>query len=424
MASTLFIQVPPRSVADEMPDWREQAFPFCLASAERRLQQHGRQNLQDLIPLARSANQVVLLLASSDVAFFMLEVPPMAPQKLKAALPNLLEEQVLSDPSELLFASVTAGDGRLAVATVQRAWMEELYLAVQVLEPRKLAAYPISLGLSLVEGAVSVLLETAWPQMGGVVLSWKTAALEVSGISLHGTSSADDVRAALQSLELFCKGKSVDLAVDTQLQTTLESELEASSGLKPAQIYNADWTRKIASDFPSSLNLCADLVQENAAGFDWMKWRWSVSLLGLIVVISLFGLNWEWYRLKSEANNLSASLSASYRALFPNEAGLRDPLLQLQQKINQSKKLAGQSTEEDFLVMSGQLAQAWQVAFPQQSGTALESMEYREKSLFVKPKNAAEVQIDPLRSALREYGLRVEAKDGLYRVSRDEGSAK
>ena len=68
--------------------------------------------------------------------------------------------------------------------------------------------------------------------------------------------------------------------------------------------------------------------------------------------------------------------------------------MQIAAKINQSKKLAGQSTEEDFLVLSGQLAQAWQTAFPQQSGTVLESMEYREKFLFVKPKTPAEVQIE------------------------------
>lgn len=425
MASTLFIQVPPRSVADETPDWREQAFPFCLASSERRLQQHGRQNLHDLKALASSASQVTLLLAASDVSIFAIDVPPMAPQKLKAALPNMLEEQVLTDPSELYFATAEIGDGRVAAATVEKTWMEELYLAVQVLEPRKLAAFPISLGLPLVQDKVSVLMEAAWPQMDGVSLSWKLAPLNVSGLTLHGASTADDVRSALQSLDLFFRAKAVDLAVDAQLQAVVESELEANhTSLIIGQVHHADWMRKISSDYPSSLNLCADLVQENAAGFDWMKWRWSIGLLSSIVLVSLFGLNWEWYRLKSEANALGASLSASYRTLFPNEAGLRDPILQLQQKINQSKKLAGQSTEEDFLVLSGQLAQAWQTAFPQQLGTVLESMEYREKALFVKPKNPAEVQIETLRSSLRDYGLRVEMKDGLYKVTRDEGKVK
>ena len=87
---------------------REQAFPFCLASSERRLQQHGRQNLHDLKVLASSASQVTCCWRS-DVSIFAIDVPPMALAKLKAALPNLLEEQALTDPSELYFATAEIG---------------------------------------------------------------------------------------------------------------------------------------------------------------------------------------------------------------------------------------------------------------------------------------------------------------------------
>jgi type II secretory pathway component PulL len=139
-------------------------------------------------------------------------------------------------------------------------------------------------------------------------------------------------------------------------------------------------------------------------------------------VISISALNWEWYRLKSEANALNTSLLATYKNLFPDERSMRDPLLQIQQKINLSKKLAGQSTEEDFLVMSGQFSQAWQLAHPQ--GTQLAGLEYKERSLFAKAKNSSEVQVESLRTALREYGLKLELKEGNYKISRDEGSSK
>ncbi|WMW79093.1 type II secretion system protein GspL [Undibacterium cyanobacteriorum] len=428
MASTLFIQIPPRVVVEEQSDWRESAFAFCLASTERHLQQHGRQNLQDLISIARSASQVVLLLASSDVALFSVEVPPMSPQKLKAALPNLLEERVLEDTADLIFASTPIVDGQCTVAAVQRAWMESLYALVSVLEPRKVAAFPLAFGLPLVNEMASVLLEPAGSHGSNLLVSIKTNAAEVAGLALQAQEesvSSSSLLEILKTVSILSKGLPLELALDNHLQHAFDGIDETHKHeLQIVRQFNADWSTKISSEFPHSLNLLAELVAENSVSFDWPKWRWSIGLAAAILLCGLFGLNWEAYQLRSEATALNASLRTNYQQLFPNETGLRDPILQLQQKINQSKKLAGQSTDDDFLVLSGQLALAWQSAHPQQQGAPLASMEYRERALFIKPKNSNDIQLDALRSALREQGLKIDAKDGLYKVSRNEGDLR
>lgn len=426
MASTLFIQMPPKSVADDTVGWQDHAFPFCLASADKRPIQHGRQNFNDLKEFARGANQTVLLVASSDVSFFDVEVPPMPLQKLRAALPNLLEEQLLVDPAELLFVCGNPVNGRCVVAVVSRLWTEALLAAAQVLDARKLSAYPLALSLPQGPDTVSVAIEQVLGTEDQLMLSVKLSPQSTAGliISLVRTDDASaNAATVLSSIELFCRGRNVQMLVESGRLASTQKAIEVSSGdVNIVQVESLDWSHKIAADLPSTLNLFSLLVQENQSSFDWARWRWTVGLTACIVLISVFALNFEWLRLKSEASALNGSLLSTYKTLFPNESSLRDPLLQLQQKIDQSKKLAGQSTEEDFLVMSGQLAQAWQVAHPQ--GIQLAGLEYKDRSLFVKPKNVSEVQVDNLRSALREHSLKLEIKDGNYKVWRDDGSGK
>lgn len=422
MASTLYIQMPPKSVADVTPGWNEHAFPFCLVSGDKRPLQHGRQNLQDLREFSSNATQVVLLLASSDVSFFNVDVPPMPMQKLRSALPNLLEEQLLVDPSELLFVCSNPVDSRCDVAVVSRTWMETLLQMSKVLDARKLSAFPSALALPWQSDQISAALEPVVGIDDELMLSVKTSMQFAAGIPIFtGAENLNSEQAAkaLGTLELFTGGNKVQLFVDPQIKSIFDQLSATNENL---EVKSLDWSHKVVSDLPPMLNLFSLLVQENQASFDWGKWRWSIILATSIVLISILGLNWEWYRLKTEAASLNASLISTYKNLFPNETSLRDPLLQLQQKINQSKKLAGQSTEEDFLVMSGQLAQAWQSAHPQ--GAQLAGLEYKEKSLIAKPKNSGEVQVDQLRSALREYGLKLSVKDGSYFVTRDNGSEK
>lgn len=424
MASTLYIQMPPKSVADTTVGWQDHAFPFCLASADKRPMQHGRQNLNDLKELARSANQTILLVASSDVSFFDVEVPPMPIQKLRTALPNLLEEQLLVDPSELLFVCGNPVNSRCTVAVVGRIWTEALLAAAQVLDARKLSAYPLALSLPQDPDTASVAIEHVLGAEDQIMLSVKLSSQSCAGLTLSlGRSESANVGTALSSIGLFCRGRNLKLFVENSMLLPTQKAVEANSlDVNIIQVEVLDWSHKIAADLPPLLNLFSLLVQENQASFDWPKWRWTVALTACIGLVSVFGLNFEWFRLKSEASALNGSLLATYKNLFPQENSLRDPLLQLQQKIEQSKRMAGQSTEEDFLVMSGQLAQAWQTAHPQ--GIQLANLEYKDRSLIAKPKNVGEVQVDNLRSALREYSLKLEVKDGNYKIWRDDGSGK
>ncbi|MBX9869331.1 MAG: general secretion pathway protein GspL, partial [Burkholderiaceae bacterium] len=87
MANTLYIALPSRAVANDTPDWVTLVWSFALANTEGKILQQGKNSLANLKSLASSANQVVLLLAASDVTLMTVPAPPMAYSKLKMALP-------------------------------------------------------------------------------------------------------------------------------------------------------------------------------------------------------------------------------------------------------------------------------------------------------------------------------------------------
>jgi hypothetical protein len=98
----------------------------------------------------------------------------------------------------------------------------------------------------------------------------------------------------------------------------------------------------------------------------------------------------------------------------------------MQQKINLSKKIAGQSTPEDFLVLAAQFGQVWDAAIAGKPvAPSVISMEYRERSLFVKIKSSNLLPLDVLRTGLQEHALTlVSSADGLLQIKSSQGDKK
>ena len=116
----------------------------------------------------------------------------------------------------------------------------------------------------------------------------------------------------------------------------------------------------------------------------------------------------------------------TYRMSFPKETVILDPLAQMQQKINLSRKIAGQSTQEDFLVLAAQFAQVWDMAIAgKQPAPSVVSMEYKEHSLFVKTKSTGLLPLEQLRTGLQEHVLiLVSSTDGVLQVKPGRGERK
>ncbi|MBY0573829.1 MAG: hypothetical protein K2P84_09125, partial [Undibacterium sp.] len=266
MASTLYIQLVSKSFAEQSDDWHKLAFPFCLVAgnpldnaAGKTILQQGKQSFSDLSEIAQNASSVVLLMAASDVSVMKVKVPPIPYAKIKLALPNLLEEQLLADPSDCLFVSNPPKDGVCLVATIARSWMEKVLAAAAVLGARRLSAYAMSKSLLQENGETSILIESASEVATQLNLSFKFPDQLAAGLTVDtGASAANSPEVCQQindTVQLLAPQGAyhfyVDAAMLAPLQASLAEKLneEIANPLEvpPAPKFSVlNWHHKIA----------------------------------------------------------------------------------------------------------------------------------------------------------------------------------
>lgn len=446
MASTLYLQLPSKSVAASLDAWTDHAWHYCVAT-DKQVLESGHKNIAGLTTLGVNVQRLVLLVATCDVSFFAVKVPPIPFAKIKLALPNLLEEQVLSEPSELLFIPSPPQDGVCQVAVVAKSWMEQVFAAVRVLGINHVNAYTVAEAMG--GGADTAILAVESALSGQAVFDFSVrpaAVIKTEGnagdeLSLPAGLSLDlrayqreqDAQnltsgfasAVQQAVQLLVPEGDFILFADAQLEPVLQGDTELNA-LQPRlqKIQKFDWTTKIAGLTNASLDLFANLRVEGKHSVDWKRWRWSLGLSGLIVLVVMLGLNLEWWKLQREYDAVRNSTTTTYKTAFPNETVIRDPLAQLQQKMSAARKLTGQSSSDDFLVLGAQFAQVWDMVVGAQMSATVNSVEYREKSLWVTPKAGTDVPVDRLRAALKEKNLSLDVKEAVLKVSVEIGGVR
>ncbi|MDB5773141.1 MAG: ral secretion pathway protein GspL, partial [Burkholderia sp.] len=132
--STLYIRLPSKATADSVESGTPLYCQFALSTDRGAIEREGVAALSDLTDLVRRAHRIVLLLAASDVTLLRVKVPPMSPARLRAALPNMVEDQLMSDPAENVVVAGETHDDLRTVAVVHRGWLELLVRTMTTLE--------------------------------------------------------------------------------------------------------------------------------------------------------------------------------------------------------------------------------------------------------------------------------------------------
>ena len=153
--STLYIRHPSKAASDADTVLELPPCLFALVADNGVIEREGSATLAALSDAIRQAKRVVLLLAASDVSLLRVKVPPLSAARLKAALPNLVEDQLMSDPADCVFVAGPLSDGLRTVAVVQRAWLEHLSGALTVQGARQLTVLPAQLCLQYQPGAAA-----------------------------------------------------------------------------------------------------------------------------------------------------------------------------------------------------------------------------------------------------------------------------
>ena len=418
--STLYIRVPPKSAADSARHWQALDCPFALISSGKlshgnNILRQGEAPLPELSDLVANAQRVVMLLAASDVTLLRVKVPPLSDARLKAALPNLVEDQLITDPSDCVVVAGGMSEGLRTVAVVQRAWLDMLTKTLIASGARQIAALPAQLCLPYIsgeKGGVTAAINDCDDSGENTEIDITLRLSEQDGIGLAIAHDKDESAAqvAIRTLRTMVPEAPITLYVPQSLVHTYQEIVnDAVAQNKDAQVkrinVSADnWTRWIAGATGTLPDLMAGSGIGTGPKLDWLPWRWPLALAGVVLLVNAAALNIDWWRLKRETNSLRVSMIHIYKSAYPNASVIIDPLAQMQQKIAAAKHDAGMAAPDDFTALTAALGEAW-TGTPSAGNTAIAALDYHDRSLFVRLKPGGEAPTRQLKSALAKYGL-------------------
>lgn len=380
---------------------------YASVSAGGTVEREGVAALPELGDAVAKAQRVVLLLAAADVTLLRVKVPPLTQQKLRAALPNLIEEELMSDPAECVVVPGELLDGLRTVGVVNRAWLEPLAKTLLALGARRIAALPSQLCLPLPDGTVDA---AVMEQGDDIDVAVRLAAQEGIGLSIavdQRDTAAFDV---IQSLCAIVPHAPITLYVPQARMLGYQDALRTVPALDERITLHADnWQHWIAGAEKVSLDLMAGLGAAAGPSFDWRPWRWPIGLALGLLAVNAAGLNIDWLRMKREADTLRNGMVQTYRNAFPKDNVIVDPLAQLRQKIAAAQRNSGQMAPDDFIALAAAAGEVMNSVAPGQSLIA--ALEYHDRALTVKFKPDIKVPEEQLRAALAARNLSLSSQD-------------
>jgi general secretion pathway protein L len=413
--STLYIRLPSRAAADSAPDWLDVACPFALVSHGNMIERQGMAPLSDLADTIAKSQRIVLLVAASDVSLLRVKVPPLSSARLKAALPNLVEDQLLADPSDCVIVASGVSEGLRTIAVVQRAWLDNMAKAILSFGARHITALPAQLSLpsQYQSGQTGSTVSAIEGQDNGergtdIDMTLRFSEQEGIGLTIHVEQNDSAVHEALRTLCALIPEAPITLYVpQSSVRTYQDAVQDAVSLSKRISVFADSWSRWIAGANSNALDLMAGLGLNTRPRLAMHAWRWPMALAATVALINITALNIDWWRIKSEASALRSTMIQIYKSAYPKESVIIDPIAQMQQKIALAKHDSGQAAPDDFTAISAALGEAW-AAPTEGKAPGIAAFEYRERSLFVRFKIGGEAPTQQIKTALAKRNLTLE----------------
>lgn len=412
--TTLYIRYPARAAADAGAGaGNPAACHFAMVGDGGNVMQQGASALGNLADLVATARRVVLLLAAADVTLLHVPVPPLSSARLKAALPALVEDQVLGDPADCVLAlaplTSTQDGSTRTVAVVQRSWLEVLVKTLVAQGAQSISALPAQLCLPLAPGGASAALAQT---DSGLELTLRKGPQDGLGLTV-----GPQPEAALHMLRALAGDAPLTVYLPAALLPQFQPLAEAASHVALESDHWAHWVSAAKSAKGAvAPDLAASLGATGAQSRAWQRWRWPLRLALLAVAVNLAGLNIEWLRMKGEAREMRESMVQIFRAAYPKETVILDPAAQMRKNIAAAKAGSGDVGADEFTAISAAFGEALAASGKRD---VVASMEYRERSLLIKlkPNSADAATLQQVQGALSARGLALaETAPGVWQI--------
>jgi general secretion pathway protein L len=397
--NTLYLRIPAKLEAT----WPEGTLAYALCSKDGAILREGRSTLTELAKDIFKS-KIVLLIAASDVTLLEITIPAIPEAKLKIALPNLVEEQLISDSAECVLMLVAkqansetgiAHSNKRVVAVVDRNWLEQLSASLYALGAGYVKALPAQLCCPLQNGHCSVFMEEY-----GQNLHYSLRFGVDKGIGML-LESEQGVENRLTTISLFSPPGPILLQLPKDLMGVYKAAIDANpTWADRFTVMETNWLVTIAEVKKISLNLMSALNSAQKSQIQWRIWRWSFALAALTLIVNLVGLNVEYWGMNREASTLKAGMAQTYKKSFPKATVVPYPLDQMRKNLQIAQRNSGQAAADDFTVLLTGFGSAWS-STPQVP--KIETIEYKDRALLVQVKG--DMPQEALKKALSFKGL-------------------
>lgn len=435
--STLIVLMPPRDPAVHSQEWQLPELPFVLLDKAGNTQRAGRAAL-GLLP---RASATVLLIAARDLLTVPAAVPPLKGPRLRQALPNVIEDQMIQDPQtcHLALDPQTIADGRHVVAAIDRGWFRFLVEGFTAAGHRNLRAVPVARCLpqpeaakAAVEAEESTNAAESAPSPAAAVVEPVIACvfgpvMSTAPTLLAGAAADQALPAAGAPLELaivrgataqgFAVPASSAAAAVTALAGDAPVTLYALTGLpgEPSTSAAKAWAALLPGAQPLTFETLArraltcrfDLCQFEFASQPWRldratlrRLRLPIALVAASVVVAVVGANLQWLMLARQRDAIDAQMTEALLNAFPKTTVVLDPAGQMARQLQQLRVAAGEPSADDFLALADGLARSLGPVPP----NAIAALDYHDRRLDVTFKPGVNVD-SSLTARLARNGL-------------------
>ena len=430
--STLIVLLPPRDPAVRSEEWHLPDLPFLLLDKRGEPQRIGRSAL-GLLP---RASATVLIVAARDTLLLAASLPPLKGPRLRQALPNVVEDQLIQDPQTCHIAvdPVALADGKRVVAVIDRGWFRFVLGAFSGAGHRNVKAVPAMRCLPV--AAVPPVAEAAegeateapsTPFIAGLlgqVVSTAPALIGELAAPSPAALGAPRIEIAIARGERAALGEGLALPADS-----ISATLAALAGDHPVTLYSlADLpgdeprlsgSRNAAAAVAGALPLTFEALARNAVAsrfdlcqfeFAAQPWRLDratmrrlrvpIALVAASIVVSIIGVNVQWLQLSRQRDAISAQETELLLNAFPKTTVVLDAPDQMSRNLDRLRVASGELSPSDFLSLADGLARS--LGPVPVNGVA--GLDYRDRRLEVTFK--PETKVDPdLTKRLAANGL-------------------
>ncbi|MCS6944856.1 MAG: type II secretion system protein GspL [Sutterellaceae bacterium] len=352
-ATRLFVFVPPHRL---LPGGKLAASTVVSYVALGASPQSG----ETPIALLPKAAAIDLVFDSADVFVSAIDAPKLSEAKLRLALPNLLEDRLLSDSSDLHYAyllparasgaTTLAAQPKLAVAAVDRGLLTRTLDACGECGLRPRAAYSEIYTVPAPDaGVLSVRVDRG----RGVA---RSARHEGFAFDFDGTAVPAALALAIRQLgvkRIWAFGREAGKLVPFGGELGVQIE-DARRDLEPSATEAA--VNLLQGPFAPA-GLLGGLSLLGLPKLTRAQLRAPLAWLAVAGVTFVVGMNAYYLKLDHEARALRSQMETAFRSVFPEVAAVVDPVLQTQRQLSALRARAGMASADDFSVLNAQAAQ-------------------------------------------------------------------